>query len=86
MFIIIRMGHIFALPQQEVTSDVSQMTSWERHVRGTIVGNCAGDAIGLSTEFMTKAEAQVRARDISFTLQIISLLVCCARAYKRQQN
>lgn len=29
----------------------------EDHARGTILGNCVGDAIGLSTEFMTKSEA-----------------------------
>lgn len=29
----------------------------EDHARGTIIGNCVGDAIGLSTEFMTKSQA-----------------------------
>ncbi len=34
--------------------------SWQLsdHVLGTIYGNCIGDAIGLSTEFMSKKQAK----------------------------
>lgn len=35
------------------------MSTWDLHARGTIVGNCVGDAVGLSTEFMSKQEAEV---------------------------
>ena len=31
----------------------------ENRILGCIYGNCIGDAIGLLTEFMTRAEAQV---------------------------
>ena len=33
--------------------------AWWNHAKGTLIGNCVGDAIGLSTEFMTGEEAKV---------------------------
>ena len=43
----------------ELESDLSKLSVWLNHARGTLIGNCVGDAIGLSTEFMTRKEAKV---------------------------
>ncbi len=44
------------------SSDLSSTAAgkWDLldHIKGTIYGNCAGDAIGLLSEFMWKKQAQ----------------------------
>ena len=44
------------------------LATWLNHARGTLIGNCVGDAIGLLTEFMAPQEAKV-----TMTFEFISL-------------
>lgn len=45
-------------PQFNVTTSLSKEVLLDR-IKGTIYGNCIGDAIGLLTEFMSKKEAEL---------------------------
>jgi len=56
-------------PESTPTNTEESLDHYENHARGTIYGNCVGDAIGLSTEFMSKEEASLHYEKFQGKLQ-----------------
>ena len=69
----------FSLTMGQSESIKKELPSQADQIFGTIFGQCIGDAIGLLTEFMTKAEAEkvfnVRPITLSFNVVLNSFRI-----------